>query len=63
MPDEVSPEQAEEAKRRAIESAREQLPCSNCGSNEEPVLAKSKRGTARPLRARHVASSGHPPTA
>ena len=46
MPDEMTPEQAEETKRRAIESAREQLPCSSCGSNEEPVLAKPKRGTA-----------------
>ena len=46
MPPEISSEQVEETKRRTLEVAREQLPCSNCGSNDEPVLAKPKRGTA-----------------
>ena len=46
MSPEVTPGQVEKTKRRALELARAQLPCSNCGSNDEPVLAKPKRGTA-----------------
>ena len=44
--EEMTPKQAEEAQRRALEAARLELPCAGCGSNEDPVLAKPKRGTA-----------------
>lgn len=46
MPPEITPQQVEETKLRALEAARQQLPCSNCGSSGEPVLAKPKWGTA-----------------
>ncbi len=46
MPPEMTPEQVEETNRRAMDTARQQLPCSNCGSNDEPVLTKTERGTA-----------------
>ncbi len=44
--EEMTPEQVEETKRRAFEAARKELPCASCGSSDEPVLAKPKRGTA-----------------
>jgi hypothetical protein len=50
IPPEMTPEQVEEEeeeeRRRAMDAARQQLPCSNCGSNNEPVLTKPERGTA-----------------
>ncbi len=45
-PEEMTPEQVEETKQHALEATRQNLPCPNCGSNDEPVLVKPKRGTA-----------------
>lgn len=44
--EEMTPERVEETKRHALEAARQRLPCPNCGSNDEPIPTKPKRGTA-----------------